>query len=147
MTLVNELRRRFGIRAGLMPCAALLVVLSTALLGGCGEGGPAVDQPLSLQTAPSAPAALTLQRFSASCALCHLTGLAGAPRAGNAGDWAPRLAQGRALLLKNTIEGLNRMPPLGYCMSCEASDFVSMIEYMAGLAPGEWAEDPSGEQQ
>ncbi len=26
------------------------------------------------------------------------------------------------------------MPPLGYCMSCEAADFRVMIDYMAGLS-------------
>jgi len=25
------------------------------------------------------------------------------------------------------------MPPLGYCMSCEAADFRVMIDYMAGV--------------
>jgi len=25
------------------------------------------------------------------------------------------------------------MPPLGYCMSCEAADFRVMIDFMAGV--------------
>jgi cytochrome c5 len=78
-----------------------------------------------------------MQRWSASCALCHASGVAGAPRVDDTAAWQPRLAKGRAALLRHTVEGYNRMPPLGYCMSCEADDFVSMIEFMAGLAQGE----------
>ena len=30
------------------------------------------------------------------------------------------------------LEGLNSMPPLGYCMACEISDYRAMIGFMAG---------------
>ena len=59
-----------------------------------------------------------MQMWSRSCALCHVDGNAGAPRIGHAEEWLPRLAQGREILLKHTVEGLNSMPPLGYCMAC-----------------------------
>ena len=72
----------------------------------------------------------TMQMWSQSCALCHVTGNGGAPRVGNAEEWLPRLAQGEDALLKHTLEGLNDMPPLGYCMACERDDFVAMINFM-----------------
>jgi|OM-RGC.v1.028315471 Cytochrome c5 len=72
--------------------------------------------------------------WARSCALCHIDGNAGAPRVGQAEEWGPRLAQGRETLLKHTVEGLNSMPPLGYCMACERDDFLAMIDFMtAGL--------------
>ena len=72
--------------------------------------------------------------WARSCALCHIDGNAGAPRVGQAQEWGPRLAQGRETLLKHTVEGLNSMPPLGYCMACERDDFLVMIDFMtAGL--------------
>jgi cytochrome c5 len=76
-----------------------------------------------------------MQMWSANCALCHVDGNAGAPRIGIAQEWQSRLAKGPAVLLQHTIEGFNDMPPLGYCMACERSDFEDMISFMtAGIA-------------
>ena len=73
-----------------------------------------------------------MQKWSRGCALCHLSGIGGAPRIGDAEDWRPRVAQGKDVLLAHTIEGLNNMPPLGYCMSCEREDFSLLIDFMSG---------------
>jgi cytochrome c5 len=81
--------------------------------------------------------AAVMQKWSRSCALCHVTGNAGAPRVGNAEEWQQRQAQGASVMLTHTIEGFNDMPPLGYCMSCEREDFVAMIDFMAGDTTGE----------
>ena len=86
------------------------------------------------------PDARTMQMWSRSCALCHVDGNAGAPRMGHAEEWLPRLAQGREMLLKHTVEGLNSMPPLGYCMACERDDFLAMIDFMTA----ELATTPGG---
>ena len=72
----------------------------------------------------------TLRKWTGSCALCHVTGNGGAPRVGNADEWEARLTQSPEILLAHTIEGFNNMPPLGYCMSCEQKDLVSMINFM-----------------
>lgn len=80
--------------------------------------------------------ARTTRLWSTSCALCHVSGNAGAPRVGIASDWLPRLGQGSKILLQHTIDGFNDMPPLGYCMACERADFVAMIEFMTvGIKP------------
>lgn len=72
-------------------------------------------------------------KWSRSCALCHITGEAGAPVAGDTAEWQRRLQKGEEAILYNVAEGINSMPPLGYCMACEVSDFRAMIAYMAGL--------------
>ena len=36
--------------------------------------------------------------YEKSCALCHAAGIAGAPKFGNAADWAPRRARGAEAL-------------------------------------------------
>jgi cytochrome c5 len=73
--------------------------------------------------------------WSQSCALCHVDGKGGAPHVGNVDEWLPRLAQGEEVLLTHTLEGLNNMPPLGYCMACERDDFLAMINFMtAGIS-------------
>jgi cytochrome c5 len=73
-----------------------------------------------------------MQKWTRSCALCHVAGEGGAPVVGDVAAWAPRLANGKDVLLKNAIEGINNMPPLGYCMSCEREDFEIIISFMIG---------------
>ena len=113
---------------------------------GCDSKTPVDDSDSDVASAPAAiaPSARTdnlstavMQKWSRSCALCHVTGNAGAPRVGNAEEWRERLEQGSGVMLTHTIEGLNDMPPLGYCMSCEREDFIAMIDFMAAGATGE----------
>ena len=73
-----------------------------------------------------------MAKWTRSCALCHIRGEGGAPLVGDREAWAPRLAQGEDLLLEHTVEGLNNMPPLGYCMDCEADDYLQLIRFMGG---------------
>ena len=74
----------------------------------------------------------TWAKWQRSCALCHVAGEGGAPRMGDPAAWRSRLLQGQEKLLENTVIGLNRMPPLGYCMDCSEEDFISLIIMMAG---------------
>jgi len=85
-------------------------------------------------SATAAPTPEVMRKWSRSCALCHVDGNTEAPRIGDAEAWQPRLAKGREVLLTHTIEGFNKMPPLGYCMACEAADFRALIDFMAGDA-------------
>jgi len=68
--------------------------------------------------------------YNASCGACHASGAAGAPKTGDAGAWAPRIAQGEATLVKHAIEGLNAMPPKGMCMTCSDDEIKAAVEYM-----------------
>lgn len=70
--------------------------------------------------------------WSRSCALCHIDGNASAPRLGHPQEWEKRIPKGLPTLLKHTVEGYKDMPPLGYCMACEAQDFADMIQFMSG---------------
>lgn len=71
-------------------------------------------------------------RWARSCALCHVTGEANAPKMGDTKNWNDRLKKSEEEILQNVVYGYNSMPPLGYCMSCEISDFKAMISFMAG---------------
>lgn len=75
-----------------------------------------------------------MRQWARNCALCHVRGEGGAPRIGDVDNWRDRVAQGEGVLLTHTIEGLNNMPPLGYCMDCESADFAALIRFMAGAA-------------
>ncbi|WP_086981949.1 c-type cytochrome [Vibrio aphrogenes] len=69
--------------------------------------------------------------YSTFCIACHGTGVSGAPKKDDAGDWAPRIAQGEATLIKHAIEGFNAMPAKGTCMDCSDDEIKAAIEYMA----------------
>ena len=51
--------------------------------------------------------------YSANCAACHTSGAAGAPKLGDAGGWAARIAQGYDVLVKHAVEGIRAMPAKG----------------------------------
>ena len=112
-----------------------LLIIFCLFLAAC---SPSAEPPVSVAaggaaSVPQAPmTAAVMAKFINSCAMCHISGVAFAPRLGVAEDWQPRLAKGKDVLLAHTLEGFNKMPPLGYCMSCERSDFVALIDYMAG---------------
>ena len=73
-----------------------------------------------------------LGKWNRSCALCHINGEAGAPIIGDTNSWSERTLKGEDALVQSVLEGLNSMPPLGYCMACELEDFKSMVNFMVG---------------
>jgi cytochrome c5 len=70
------------------------------------------------------------QVYNTSCAACHASGAAGAPKLGDAGAWKPRIAKGMDGLMTSVTNGLNAMPPKGLCMSCSADELYAAVEYM-----------------
>lgn len=68
--------------------------------------------------------------YNQFCTACHSVGVAGAPKLGNAGDWAPRVAKGFDSLMSNAINGINAMPPRGTCATCSDEEIQGAIEYM-----------------
>ena len=73
------------------------------------------------------------QVFKAVCTTCHTAGVAGAPKFGNAGDWAPRIAEGYDTLLHNALNGKGGMPARGGTSPDDYSDFeiARAVVYMA----------------
>ena len=51
--------------------------------------------------------------MAANCAMCHEGGLMGAPKIGNADQWAPRIAQGKDTIILHAINGIRQMPARG----------------------------------
>ncbi|ALK28934.1 c-type cytochrome [Burkholderia plantarii] len=80
--------------------------------------------------------------YQAVCVTCHGTGAAGAPKFGNAGDWAPRIAQGYDTLLHTALTGKGAMPARGGTSPDDVSDFeiARAVVYMANHAGANFAE-------
>jgi len=69
--------------------------------------------------------------YTQSCAACHNSGAAGAPRFGNSEDWSERLEKGRDVLLESTINGYNNiMPPKGMCFTCSNDELALVLDYI-----------------
>lgn len=73
--------------------------------------------------------------FEGACKACHGTGLAGAPKLGDAADWGPRAAQGEALLFEHATKGFTgkkgMMPPKGGFMALTDDEIRAAIGYMS----------------
>ena len=51
--------------------------------------------------------------FKVQCTACHTSGAAGAPKIGDAGAWAPRIATGLDALVTSALKGKNAMAAQG----------------------------------
>ncbi|CAH2787513.1 MAG: Cytochrome c5 [uncultured Caballeronia sp.] len=80
--------------------------------------------------------------FRAVCTTCHTAGVAGAPKFGNTGDWAPRIAEGYDTLLHNALNGKGAMPARGGTSPDDYSDFeiARAVVYMANGGGAKFAE-------
>lgn len=81
--------------------------------------------------------------YKASCAACHDTGAAGAPKMGDKGVWAPRLGVGLDVLVKTAKVGKNAMPPKG---GSDATDeeLARAVVYMANKSGASFKEPAAG---
>jgi cytochrome c5 len=78
--------------------------------------------------------------FKSTCAACHDTGAAGAPKTGDVGLWAPRLAQGFDTLVKHATEGFNAMPPRGGNPSLDPLEVARAVAYLGNQAGAKFKE-------
>ena len=72
--------------------------------------------------------------FAAACVACHGSGLAGAPKMGDAAAWAPRIAKGAATLHKHAIEGFQGqagfMPAKGGRADFSDQSIINAVDHM-----------------
>ena len=68
--------------------------------------------------------------YTSSCAACHATGAAGAPKVGDKAAWKSRIAQGDETLFDHAINGFNAMPPKGGNASLSDDAVKAAVKYM-----------------
>jgi len=73
-------------------------------------------------------------KYNKSCAVCHASGAAGAPKTGDVPAWEPRMGKGMDALVAAVNNGLNAMPPKGMCFDCSDEEYAALIDYMAKAA-------------
>jgi cytochrome c5 len=72
--------------------------------------------------------------YEKTCAVCHATGLAGAPKFGDKAAWAPRIATGLNTLHNSALHGKNAMPPKGGNLALTDTDVAAAVDYMVSTA-------------
>lgn len=115
----------------------LVVTGLFCLVAACGDKAPEVTpearNAIIAQAEDLMPGDAELAEiYEYSCYSCHANPQTGAPLTGDGAAWEPRLAKGMDVLLDNTINGFEGMPPLGMCMDCTEDQFVALIEFMSG---------------
>lgn len=83
------------------------------------------------------------QVYANVCVMCHLNGEVGAPRIGDQPDWKDRiLLSGLPGLYRHAINGYNKMPARGACVTCDDQDVVSAVDYLVyrSLEHSQWTE-------
>lgn len=75
-----------------------------------------------------------MKKFNQSCAVCHTTGVAGAPKSHDTAAWAPAMKKSMEALIASVKKGVSAMPPKGMCYECTDEEYRAMIEFMAAPA-------------
>ena len=74
--------------------------------------------------------------FNKTCKMCHGAGIGGAPKAGDAEAWNPRIAKGNETLYDHAIHGFrdkSMMPPKGGNKTLSDEEVKAAVDYMVGL--------------
>lgn len=78
------------------------------------------------------------------CLHCHQTGVAGAPRFKNRGDWKPLIREGQHVLTAHAWVGVRAMPPRGGHPELSLEEFSRAVVFMANAAGAKW-KDPTSD--
>ena len=74
------------------------------------------------------------QVFDQSCAACHVSGIAGAPKLGDQAQWKTRLAKGTKVLYANALNGISSsigvMPAKGGNASLSDAEVKAAVDYI-----------------
>jgi cytochrome c5 len=92
---------------------------------------PAIP-PAAAKTADAGSAGKAV--YDKVCAVCHGTGVAGAPKFGDKPAWSARLAQGKDALHANAIKGKGAMPPKGGNPALSDAEVSAAVDYMLSAA-------------
>ena len=68
--------------------------------------------------------------YDASCSACHASGVAGAPKVGDAAAWAARAKAGKDALYASALKGKGAMPPKGGNTSLSDADVKAAVDFM-----------------
>jgi len=99
-----------------------------------GEAAPDVAVTVAVAV-EAAPAARTGEEvFNQACSVCHVAGVAGAPKFGDAAAWGGRISKGMDTLVQHATGGFQGtsgyMPPKGGRMDMSDAEIAAAVAYM-----------------
>lgn len=93
------------------------------------EAAPAAAVPAAPTASTTVAAGAGEAVYKQACAVCHVAGVAGAPKHGDKAAWAPRVASGLDALTASVIKGKGAMPPKGGSAAPDA-EIKAAVQYM-----------------
>ena len=118
-----------------------LIVAGLLFLGACSNESQSDNETASKtikESAFSLKLAAGKTLYESNCASCHDSGSFGAPQLGNKEAWSGRLAEGKNVMIKKAIEGIDgkigMMPPRGGNTSLTDENVKTVILYMTSKA-------------
>ncbi|MDG2253192.1 MAG: c-type cytochrome [Methylophilaceae bacterium] len=98
---------------------------------------PVADVKVAKDSTSDTKASISGEKIAtANCAMCHASGLMNAPKIGDAGQWGPRIAQGKDMLISNAINGIRTMPAKGGNASLTDEEVAAAVIFMANASGG-----------
>jgi cytochrome c5 len=92
------------------------------------------QEPVKIAAAVSPPGRDGQQVYQASCVACHGAGIAGAPKLGDKGQWATRIAKGADTLYTSAVNGVQgsggAMPAKGGNPALSDAEVKAAVDYM-----------------
>jgi cytochrome c5 len=81
-------------------------------------------------------AATTAESYMRNCAVCHLPGIADAPKVGDKAEWSRRMRSGLSMVYRNALEGLPNTAMMAKGGHTDLSDeeIKAIVDYMIGAA-------------
>ena len=91
-------------------------------------------EPVKIAVAASTPGRDGQQVYQATCVVCHDAGIAGAPKLGDKGQWAKRIAKGLDTLYASAVNGVQgsagAMPAKGGNPALSNAEVKAAVDYM-----------------
>lgn len=125
------------------PSTLVVPALLAVLLAACGKEAPPpapppAAAPAPVAAAPKADAApanpVGEGAYKKTCAMCHSSGVGGAPKVGDAADWGARAGKGTDQLYTHAIAGFTgekgMMPPKGGNAALTDDEVKAAVDYM-----------------
>ncbi len=92
------------------------------------------QEPVTAAMAASTPVRDGQQVYQAGCIACHAAGVAGAPKLGDKGQWATRIAKGLDTLYMSAVNGVQGtagvMPAKGGNPALSDAEVKAAVDYM-----------------
>jgi c(7)-type cytochrome triheme protein len=98
----------------------------------------AAPAPAARPAVAAAPAAAGKGQgvYQSACMACHGSGVAGAPKLGDAAAWGPRIKAGTAGLYTSALKGKGAMPAKGGQAALADADVRAAVDYMVAQSGG-----------